>query len=688
MENVSDQFVCGQCQEQFDSLTAFLLHKVLHVDMGKPAGCPLCGMAFSRQTSLREHLCRKHNIPELKCSSVKRNLQQRKELSGKKISPEKLSIPTSEVKEAAPCDSSDPQSYLGQAMMHHIVEKISEGDFRQCGTSGLSDAVIHADCSVACSPNSATEVVGTCGDGDFGHLMEQVNHVSPHTFQPHSLQNHADGLQNQSHSMQCQSITLKNSSQIPENHLHLLQPLQNYSETQPVTEQEVCIEEGEVTEAVATRKDDISTSENQSSLPLQQQIQLSSATMESGSLEEPGLDFFFVLLTNHVKRKSVSYNKQSFRCFHCQYKTFWRRALVKHMRDTHSDNLDIHQCIAVCNSEKIHGQQVMKMSDYLSMLAQQRKQVNGHRIRGVERQDLPGYHPCNKCGKEFVRLRYLRKHQMIHKAEKKFLCDDCGKAFKTKAYLAAHRQTHQTKVYKCSQCDFTSSINALIHTHRQLHNDNSVICEVCGSAYNDRATLKKHKQVHDKSRPFPCSYPGCTWRFKSEVMCRAHYRAHTTPGRFVCDLCSYVFRHKHHLQRHLSKIHGMDEATIHRATCSTKNIPSSKSLAMKDVEDKEYVEKGDNHPMSDSVSLIVNTGLSSEQLQSVLESGQFVIATDDNDSSVNYEIANIAMNVSYDTFIDSAGTVSEGQTVFIPSDAECSQIIFQHDPGAVSSVET
>jgi hypothetical protein len=58
-----------------------------------------------------------------------------------------------------------------------------------------------------------------------------------------------------------------------------------------------------------------------------------------------------------------------------------------------------------------------------------------------------------------------------------------------------------------------------------------------------------------------------------QVMCRAHYRGHTTTGKFACHVCNYVFRHKHHLQRHLAKIHALDDAAIIAATCASRHQP-------------------------------------------------------------------------------------------------------------------
>ncbi|XP_039359650.1 zinc finger protein 581-like [Mauremys reevesii] len=44
---------------------------------------------------------------------------------------------------------------------------------------------------------------------------------------------------------------------------------------------------------------------------------------------------------------------------------------------------------------------------------------------------------------------------------------------------------------------------------------------------------------------------------KSEVLLRAHLQAHVTPGQFECPSCGYAFRHKHHLQRHQARMHGI-----------------------------------------------------------------------------------------------------------------------------------
>ena len=281
-------------------------------------------------------------------------------------------------------------------------------------------------------------------------------------------------------------------------------------------------------------------------------------------------DFTFIYSTETIKGAKLTFTRSWFKCLHCDFKTRMKRCLVKHMGERHAetfaavhDNMEVkgepeynvHQKVGESQSR------LMRMSVYDRMfpiMGQQRK-------RRLEKQDIPGVYTCNQCNKVFSRLRYLRKHSKQHAlpstktackaGDKKFTCEQCGKAFKFKHYLQAHKRSHDTKIFRCNECDFVSNINAAIHAHRQIHNQGSVLCDICGYAYSDKSTLTKHYRVHDLTRPYACTFQGCTWRFKTEIMCRAHIRAHTTEGKFRCWVCGYLFRHKHHLQRHVSKMH-------------------------------------------------------------------------------------------------------------------------------------
>ena len=182
-------------------------------------------------------------------------------------------------------------------------------------------------------------------------------------------------------------------------------------------------------------------------------------------------------------------------------------------------------------------------------------------------------YPCSVCGKVFRCRRYLRKHSETH-GSRAHACDICGKNYRSRTYLRLHRRRHEKAAmaaanattdptsapprprFSCTECDFKTDVIAAIHAHRQEHvPSNSVRCAICGRAFSNRAALSKHRRVHDTDRPFACPVDGCRWRFRTDVMCRAHVRAHTVAGRFCCSTCGYVFRRKHHLQRHEARMH-------------------------------------------------------------------------------------------------------------------------------------
>jgi len=199
-------------------------------------------------------------------------------------------------------------------------------------------------------------------------------------------------------------------------------------------------------------------------------------------------------------------------------------------------------------------------------------------------------YPCPVCGKIFRCRRYLRKHSETHGSA--HACDICGKNYRSRAYLRLHRRRHEKAVmaaanpttdptpaplrprFSCTECTFTTDVIAAIHAHRQVHAPSgSVRCAICGRAYSNRAALSKHRRVHDTDRPFACPVPGCRWRFRTDVMCRAHVRAHTVAGRFRCSTCGYVFRRKHHLQRHEARMHQP------RQSAATSTVSRSASTA-------------------------------------------------------------------------------------------------------------
>ncbi len=375
-------------------------------------------------------------------------------------------------------------------------------------------------------------------------------------------------------------------------------------------------------------------------------------------------DFSFILITEMVKGSTFAYGKTWFKCLHCEYKTTGKIAIAKHMNDKHKDMLQLHQSFDIKENLQNDKKKVMKMSAYENLFGREgRLKRRNRRGRKLEKQDMPGVFPCDRCGKNFHRLRYLRKHVETHRSDKKFLCDECGKSFKSRTYLTVHRRTHNEKLFKCNQCDFTCKVNAAIHAHRQIHSQGSVLCDVCGFAYTDKSTLNKHKRVHDLSRPFACNFAGCTWRFKSQVMCKAHIRAHTTEGKFRCSLCGYAFRHKHHLQRHETNMHGVkhikpkEQSPRHQATETLDSqLHSMINCVVIDQDGSEQLH---------------NDGAFSEQ--------HLVVATDTHGTPITFEGTDLsAFNVAYQSLLATQdGDNSDAQTILLTQPE--GQIVFQQE---------
>ncbi len=118
-------------------------------------------------------------------------------------------------------------------------------------------------------------------------------------------------------------------------------------------------------------------------------------------------DFTFILKTDSIQKRNFTYNKISFQCFHCKYKTASKTALGKHMDKIHPSVFDVHKDLDIkhtvtsvaSENSKI---EVLTMSEYEKTLKPKRGRKPGSgtkRKRGIEKQDIPGVFNCNQCDK-------------------------------------------------------------------------------------------------------------------------------------------------------------------------------------------------------------------------------------------------------------------------------------------------
>uniref|UniRef100_A0A1I7V2U0 C2H2-type domain-containing protein n=1 Tax=Caenorhabditis tropicalis TaxID=1561998 RepID=A0A1I7V2U0_9PELO len=76
------------------------------------------------------------------------------------------------------------------------------------------------------------------------------------------------------------------------------------------------------------------------------------------------------------------------------------------------------------------------------------------------------------------------------------------------------------------------------------------------SRRRDKATLDRlrvHRCLYEGEKPYPCEWPGCSWRFARSDELTRHYRKHTGAKPFACKECSRKFSRSDHLQLHMKR---------------------------------------------------------------------------------------------------------------------------------------
>ncbi|XP_072034366.1 uncharacterized protein [Amphiura filiformis] len=78
--------------------------------------------------------------------------------------------------------------------------------------------------------------------------------------------------------------------------------------------------------------------------------------------------------------------------------------------------------------------------------------------------------------------------------------------------------------------------------------DKMFICQECGAVFKHRHHVVRHMRSHSGERPFRCEECGAT--FARKCILTNHKRTHTGEKPFICTECGDTFSRKHHLVIH------------------------------------------------------------------------------------------------------------------------------------------
>lgn len=241
----------------------------------------------------------------------------------------------------------------------------------------------------------------------------------------------------------------------------------------------------------------------------------------------------------HTNRNRLKKKDWSVKCQyrHCNYTTVKQKWLMAHIQRVHVTKRTF-KC-PLCSYESFFKSAVLRHSRNVHGGSEQRDVSSSESIGGgtILRPRKNYQIKCQTCPFRTCRQELLKAHQeRVHVRKLRLVCSSPG-------------------------CSYRSYYSQSLYRHWRSHHPGQTLsllssrCELCDQEVDHQECEMKVEQMSDRrDQPHQCSQ--CQYSSNRKVDLAKHFRAHhPQKNQFLCDNCPYVTNYQHNLNTHISSKH-------------------------------------------------------------------------------------------------------------------------------------